>query len=518
MVSRDSNLRPDDQGDSGTNGKRPNVLLITTDQHRFDAVGFMGNQEVRTPNLDRLAERGVVFERSYVTNPVCMPSRATFLTGQFPDAHGVRRNGIEVPDSPWGIGRTFRSNGYRTGKFGKAHFSPLRRDYAPETSLHAWGEGETYYGFEERAITHDLKDYVSDVATSYYPDPTHRGPELNFTQDDYLDWLRQAHPESYILAVREGLVESEEPTAPELWTSELPVDLHQSHWIVDNTMEFIDRHADKAWFAWCSFVDPHHPFNAPRAYREIYDRDALEPPVWDDDELARRSAYHRDRSDEQHLIWQEHWREYRAQYYGMITLIDDEIGRLLGHLDELGLTEDTVVVFTADHGEMLGDHGIPRKGLFHYETLIRVPLVVSWPGTLAEGRRQEGIVQSVDVPATLLDLAGLAVPHEYQGVPLSSWTRDERDDSPRRHALVTNGGEGPHYDPWPELRTLVTDEWKLQCYVGEGVLELDNLREDPEELSPKNLEEHAADVNSLLQEMVEAGSEASVWGRHRGRW
>lgn len=495
---------------------RPNVLFITTDQHRFDAVGFMGSTEVHTPNLDRLAASGVVFERCYVTNPVCMPSRASMLTGQFPDANGVRRNGIEVPDAPWGLARTFLAAGYRTGMFGKTHFAPLRKDYGPGTRFHDWNQGETYYGFQERAITHDLKDYVSGEQTHYRD---HHGPQANFIRDDYLDWMKQEHPETWRLAVREGLPEGETAAASELWTSAIPPELHQSHWIADRTMDFVARSGDDPWFAWCSFVDPHHPFNAPAAYRERYDPATFAAPVWADDELDRRSHFHRERSAEQRATWLEHWREYRAQYYAMISLIDDEIGRLLGCLETSGQAANTVVVFTADHGELLGDHGLSRKGLFHYEPLIHVPLVIAGPGVDGAGTRQTGIVQTVDAITTMLALAEVPVPPEMQGMSLRPWLTGERTDAIQPFALVTNGGEGPHYDPWPELRTLVRDDgWKLQHYVGEDWLELDDLKADPHELDPRDPDTHQAEVRSLLADLVDAGSAASVTGRQTGRW
>ena len=265
---------------------RTNVLLITTDQQRFDAVRFMGHPDVKTPNLDRLAEEGVVFERCYVTNPVCMPSRATLVTGQFPDSHGVRRNGVEVPDPPWGLARTMREGGYRTGMFGKTHFSPLRRDYDEDFAFHDWRKGEEYYGFEEWSITHDLKDFVSSEATFYHGPEFSKNPTHAFIRDDYLDWIEQQYPEVYRLALREGLPETGEALAPELWTSDLPVEYHQSAWIAERTMDFIERHRVEPFFAWCSFVDPHHPFNAPQSHRELYDASKLSEPVWREEELG----------------------------------------------------------------------------------------------------------------------------------------------------------------------------------------------------------------------------------------
>jgi arylsulfatase A-like enzyme len=498
--------------------RRPNVLFITTDQQRYDAVGYMRHPDVRTPHIDRLAAEGVVFERVYVTDPVCMPSRATLMTGQFPDAHGVRRNGIEVPDQPWGLARTLRSHGYRTGMFGKTHFSPLRRDYWPEFGFHDWRTGEDYYGFETRAITHDLKDYVSDLATYERSREEQRRGEYIYALDDYVDWIAERHPELYALAVREGLPPDQTADVREVWTSELPVERHQSTWIADRALEYIEQRRDEPFFAWCSFVDPHHPFNAPAAYRDRYDASALAAPVWREGELEERSRYHRDRHEREFAPWREHWREYRAHYYAMISLVDEQVGRLVGALGDLGLLEDTVVIFSSDHGEMLGDHGLARKGLFHYEPLIRIPLAVYGPGRCVAGVRQPGIVQSVDIPATILGVAGIQLPYQYQGVPLVPWLRGERDDPPRVSALITNGGEGPHYSPWPELRTLVTERWKLSHYTGEDYAELDDLQDDPLELNPPDIRGREDLVRDLMGQLVDAGSAASVWRPHIGRW
>lgn len=496
----------------------PNLLLITTDQHRFDALGCMGSAEVQTPHLDRLAAEGVLFERCYVTNPVCMPSRASFLSGQYPDAHGVRRNGIPVPDAPHGLARALSRQGYRTGMVGKTHFAALRRDYDPGYQFPDWHSDDDYFGFGTRAITHDLKDYLSAVPTQTRPQPDQPAPERAFVLDDYLEWLQAQHPASYRLAVREGLPEGQRPLAPELWTSALPADLHQSTWIADRTLAFIDQQREEPFFAWCSFVDPHHPFTAPRAYRERYDPAGFAPPLWEDGELAQRSRFHQERHQHGSGHFREHWREYRAQYYAMLSLIDEQVGRLMQRLVERGLAEQTLVVFTADHGELLGDHGLARKGLFHYEPLIRVPLLLRWPGQCAAGSRQPGIVQTVDITATLLAAAGIAPELPYQGISLLPWCRGERHDAPRACALVTNGGEGPHYDPWPELRTLVTERWKLHYYVGEDHLELDDLTNDPAELHPAPIQERPALVQHLLRQLIDAGSAASVWRQQVGRW
>jgi arylsulfatase A-like enzyme len=487
----------------------PNILLITTDQHRYDAVGFMGSREVKTPHLDALAAAGVVFERTYVTNPVCMASRATWLTGQFPDAHGVRRNGIPAPDVPWGLGRTLAGQGWRTGLFGKTHFQPLRRDFDAAYSYPNWRDGDDYYGFTTRAITHDLKDYL--------PDGQRADRARAYNVDDYLAWIEAHHPDLSTLARREGLADDVVPAAPELWTSQIPPELHQSTWVADRTIDFMDAHEDAPFFAWCSFVDPHHPFNAPQAYRDLYDAAQFKSPVWCDDELSGRSIYHHTRYNKGKAVWAQHWREYRAQYYAMITLIDDQVGRLLAYLRRSGQADNTLVIFTSDHGEMLGDHGVNRKGFFHYEPLIRLPWTISWPGVLPGGLRQSGIVQSVDLPATILDLAGVSVPEEFQGISLAPWCRGERTDAPRPYALITNGTPGPDHDPNPELRTLVTDRWKLNYYSG-GHIELDDLHQDPLETAPLDVAQHPKLVQDLMSKLIDATSAAIAQGPHIGRW
>lgn len=498
--------------------EQPNILFITTDQHRFDAVGFMGNREVKTPHLDTLAANGIVFERAYVTNPVCMPSRATWLTGQFPDTHGVRRNGIQTPDVSWGLARTLRRHGWRTGIFGKTHFAPLRRDFAPDYTYPSWRNGEDYYGFGTRAITHDLKDYGLAHGRSMGRAHKQPDPARAYNVDDYLDWIEANHPELYVLAQREGLPENATPLAPELWTSQIPAEFHQSSWIVDQTIDFIDHERRSPFFAWCSFVDPHHPFNAPQLYRDLYDPGQFADPVWSEHELSRRSVYHHTRHDKGKAAWDSHWREYRAQYYAMLSLIDDQVGKLLSYLNESGRAENTLVIFTSDHGEMLGDHGVNRKGFFHYEPLIRVPFAVVWPGKLPAGLRQSGIVQSVDLPTTLLDLAGVPIPAPYQGISLAPWCRGERFDSPRPFALVTNGTPGPDHDPRSELRTLVTDRWKLNYYAGSSHLEIDDLQQNSQETEPLDVAQHPSLVRSLMGQLIDATSAAGAHGQHIGRW
>ncbi len=505
------------------NQAETNVILITADQLRFDTLGFMGSSEVKTPNLDKLAGDGVVFERCYTTNPVCMPARASLLLGQYPDTHGVRRNGINVPDKPYGLARILSNKGYFTGFVGKTHFCSLHNQFDKTETFHNWRIGTDYYGFQYRQITHDLKDYIT-----YHPPYPHRNPPNNpdpriYNLDDYADWIRQNHPEYYELAICDGLASSSDVMGPELWTSQLPPDLHQTTWITDRAIDFIElsKNETRPFFLWISFVDPHHPFNAPLKYRNMYDKSEFADPIYNPDEFKFRSKYHIERSNQVFKkVWEpgQLWREYRAQYYAMVTLIDENIGRIISALKDAKLDENTVIIFTADHGEMLGDHQLERKGLFHYEQLIRIPLLIYCPRRFQTGRIRK-ICQNVDISATILDLCGISKPVEYQGISLVPYLNGIEDKPIREYALITNGGEGPHYKPWPELRTLVTKRYKLNHYINENHFEIDDLEENPDETKPIDINRNQQLLTELLAKSISCTVKYSTnYGKQVGLW
>ncbi len=504
--------------------KKPNIILITSDQLRRNSLGFMGCQEVHTPHLDKIASDSIIFERCYTTNPVCMPARASILTGQYPDVHGVRRNGIEVPDKEYGIARVLIKYGYYTGFVGKTHFCPLHNQFDKSFRFHNWRIGSDYYGFIFRMITHDLKDYK----TEFPPYPYGRAPQKDdsriYNLDDYADWIKKYHPEYYPLAICDGYSgfhKGQPPDLPELWVSELPVQLHQSVWIMDQSLNFIDkvRHLNQPFFLWISFVDPHHPFNIPQQYLDMYDETKFTNPIYDEKEFLLRSSYHKERSKinfERYWKPNDQWRKYRKHYYGMITLIDEQIGRLFNELKTNGLLENTIIIFTADHGEMLGDHALERKGLFHYEQLINIPLFIYSPNL--RSFRIKSICQLVEIPATILDLCNIPIPPQYQGISLVPWLKG-KDTPIREAAIITNSGEGPLYSPWPELKTLVTERWKLNHYILENHFEIDDLENSPDETKPIDPNKNANLLKELLTQMNKYTTiYTSFCGRQIGSW
>ncbi|WP_197519561.1 sulfatase-like hydrolase/transferase [Pseudonocardia sp. HH130630-07] len=449
----------------------PNILFLCTDQQRFDMLGAAGNPHVATPNLDRLAAESVLFENCYVQNPVCSPSRASLMTGQYVAAHGLHANGVDLPTGAPLFSRLLADGGligkFRLGACGGGRSEPRTDD-----------------GFRVFRWAHD--------------------PYPGSSENAYHRWLRAAHPELHA-AVLDGSESADT----------LPTQAHYSRWVADEAIEFLTtgRRGDRPFLLIANFFDPHHGFGAPPEYRERYDAAALPPPVTTDDEPDTRPTLFAEASRRSYAGHARGWAEYtddeladaRAEYYAMVTLVDDEVGRILDRLDAEGLAEDTVVVFTSDHGEMLGDHRLMLKGPFHYDCAVRVPLIVRRPGT-APDRRAE-LVQWVDLAPTLLDLAGLPPAPTHQGDSLTGLLRGDATGW-RDWALCQYRDSGHAHDPPVHVTMLRHDRWKLAVHHGAPATgrgrtgELYDLVTDPDELV--NLWDDAGhrDVRTGLQEKL----------------
>lgn len=384
--------------------QQPNIVLICTDQQRWDSLGCYGNGQAKTPHLDKLAQDGAVFEQCYVQNPICSPSRASLFTGKYVRNHGLWANGVSLPRHEILFSKVLADAGYDCGLIGKQHLSPCE----------GW----------QTEVRHQDGFRVFEWAH----DPIHRSP-----QNAYLKWLRQHHA-----AIYAGIFPSEgDPDKAEAGNkaksatpmNTVPVEAHYSHWVAERAISFIEddkRDEDQPFFLMANFFDPHHPFGAPEAFRALIDADALEGPARRDGELDTKpgvqKAYSR-KSYGGHAPGFEDYtsaeiKEIRAAYYAMIALVDQEVGRILAALDRSGCAQETLVIFTSDHGEMLGDHDILLKGPMMYDACTRVPLLVRWPGRIEPGKRIDNLVQWIDLTATFLDVAGAKGAHGGQGASL----------------------------------------------------------------------------------------------------
>jgi arylsulfatase len=441
----------------------PNILLIVTDQMRGDALGCAGNPAIITPTLDRLATEGTIFERAYCASMVCTPSRAALMTGRYPQNTGAWNIGVSLREDEQTIADHFNALGYICAAAGKVHLRPQLRPgltspgEPEETSVRDRPRARdgTFFGFDTHFVTEDSKVGA------------------------YLDWLRTVAPQWV-----DNLTGDPGDSTLHEKGSILPPELHQTHWIVDRTIDVINQHDTTIpLFMFTSFVDPHHPFDAPRRYVDLYDEMLPPEPVQQAGELDLRPVHLRFQGTrgywpgggEEHGYSADEIRHIIRNYYAMITFIDEQIGRILAALDARGMSENTLIVFTSDHGELLGDHGLIMKGPWPYECLTRVPMIMQGPG-VPSNSRVTGLMENLDVLPTLLDLIDQPVPYGIQGVSQVPAMRDP-NITVRDSAITAYNAQ----DRGINIKSLRTDRYKLNLFGGEIYGELYDLDRDPHE-------------------------------------
>ncbi|MCK5803705.1 MAG: sulfatase-like hydrolase/transferase [Lentisphaeria bacterium] len=373
--------------------RRPNVLVLHTDQQRWDALGANGNPHIKTPNLDRLAARGTNFQAHFVQNPVCMPSRISMMTGQYPSTLGLQHMAVPVPEDTLTVQRIFGRFGYHTALIGKLHFLPHAcRDHR---ELHP------DYGFDHLEL--------SDEPGCY--------------EDAYYHWVKRQAPDQV------GLISPGLPPATQGWYQKVRFqdavrhpperfpkqalefraaeELTHAAFVGTQTVEYIRQHAHESFFCFSGFYSPHSPFVAPRRYLDQYDPDTLPVPDFPEAVDAKR------RPDS---FSDEEIRSCTQGYYAMVTEVDHYVGEILACLEEAGIADNTIIVFTSDHGEWLGEHLHYGKGYPAADCISRVPLIVYDPrNEESHGSTVTNIVESIDILPTLLGSAGIPCPGRLQG-------------------------------------------------------------------------------------------------------
>ncbi|KPK84862.1 MAG: hypothetical protein AMJ81_04685 [Phycisphaerae bacterium SM23_33] len=454
-----------------------NVLLITTDQMRRDHMGCAGNvvsksrssrfgapPVIGTPGLDRLAAGGICLDRAYVNNPVCMPNRATIATGRLPRNHRCWCNGVDLPECERTIADILNEHGYHTAFFGKPHFriTAMPFDGVPRgiECGPAWEQGVNspewtgpYYGFQ----------YVQ-ISVGH--------GHANLNRAHFCEWVKAKFPS----ALDKQFQFEPSPTgAFESFTPLYPHQAHSSNWLGEIGSEYLrQRAADgRPFLLWVSFPDPHHPFSPPKPYDTMYDPAEIVIPRLGPEALADKPPHFRaalrDTTEAQ-------LREIIARTYGMVAMVDENVGRLLDVLDQTPLAANTIVIFTSDHGDLMGDCGLLLKGPWLLEGLINVPMLWRVPGGAA-GARSDGLFSSCDVAPTILASRRDAAFVEYR----------------------TPEGDN--------LRTIITPSRKLTCYGGQDYGELYDMTADVPEArnlyaSKACAEDLRALERRLLQELI----------------
>jgi arylsulfatase A-like enzyme len=484
---------------------RPNFLFIITDQHRADHLGAYGNPIVRTPRIDALARGGFRADRWYVATPICMPNRATLMTGRMPSAHGVRHNGIELSLDETTFVDVLREAGYRTALVGKAHLqnitgAPAQWPPDPGDRLPREARRRSPRGYGQELGSTWEADPAHDLTLPYYGFET---VDLSIRHADqqyghWRRWLRAQTKDADELIGPEHAIpapEFELTRCRQAWRTRVPEELYPTSWITERTLAVLRDCAQsgRPFFVQCSYPDPHHPFTPPGKYWSLYPPDeVLLPPSY--------RAAHRDLPP--HVRWlhgqrdagkavkhtqalfacsEREAREAIALNYGSISLIDDGVGRLQAELERLGLAADTVIVFTSDHGDFLGDHQLLLKGPVHYEGLVRTPFIWKDPA-LSTPRVSAALVHAADLAPTVLARAGVTAFNGIQGVSLLPLIGG--GEEPRRDELVIEE-EGQRtylgFSGRVRMRSLVTAHHRLSVYDGVPWGELYDLGEDPHE-------------------------------------
>lgn len=472
--------------------KRPNILLITSDQQHWDTLGAFNN-EISTPNLDRLVHEGTTFSRAYCPNPTCTPSRASIITGMYPSQHGAWSLGTKLLEDRHFVGEDFKKANYQTSLIGKAHFQPLRSTeeyssleaYPTLQDLEYWRNfNGPFYGFDHVELT---RNHVNEAHVGQH----------------YALWMEEKglkNWKDYFLPPTGNM----DPETSFKWP--IPEEFHYNTWIAERSNALLEeyKHQDDNFFLWASFFDPHPEYLVPEPWDTMYSEKKITVPEMvqgehDDNppHFAKTQEENPDFSYLQesgfaiHGYRSHHYYEYGSKfkvtnddkmkivttYYGMISMMDKYIGKILDKLEELGIAENTIVVFTTDHGHLFGQHGLQAKGGFHYEDLLKLPFIVRYPNQIPAGKVNPAMQSLVDLAPTFLSFCDLPIPTSMTGVDQKAvWLGEEKQA--RDHVIC----EFRHEPTTIHQKTYVDNRYKITVYYNQTYGELFDLIEDPAEL------------------------------------
>ncbi len=474
--------------------KKPNILFITSDMQRADCFGTFAGRGVRSPHVEALARSGTRFDACITPNIVCQPARASILTGMLPLTHGVHDNGIDLDPAiaADGFAGLLGRSGYQTAFIGKAHFSTFETFKAtgsPECchSSARFGAEWTgpYMGF----------DHVNLCIMGHLH--RKRPPERPPAGQHYERWFYSRGEGDEALQLHTTALPPDTGAA-NTWNSALPEAWHTSTWVADRAISVLDkRDAQRPFCMWVSFPDPHHPYAPPEPWSRMYPHETVSLPRQRTLDLERRPWWHRASLEGEPQVTDHRLKEHRknvsrvlnqtdaqlahmtANYFGMISLIDHNVGRIMNALRDLDLEEDTLVVYTTDHGEFLGDHGLYLKGPMAYEGVLRVGMVLAGPD-VPRGKVVTDPVSTLDLAATFCDYAGLGLPPAAQSRSLRPLMTD---NAVSREAAYSEWSLLPvRCGVALDLRTVRTRGHKLTMEMTSGEGELYDLFNDPDEM------------------------------------
>lgn len=510
----------------------PNFVLFITDQHRADFLGCYGHPIVQTPNIDAMAARGTAFDKFYVASPVCMPNRASLMTCRMPANHGVRMNGIPLSTRNVTFVELLRDAGYKTALIGKSHLQTFTG--APPTQKPM----ETRAGFHRangdlaEAIRHDLQDQIYKVEEPDFwsgqmpkvPTPFYGFDHVELVTGhgdhiggDYTAWLLERCPDAANLIGEENQL-PHDYTCPQAVRTAVPTELYSTTYIAERAEAWLAEQdgSEQPFFLMVSWPDPHHPFNPPGEYWDMYDpgnfpvpaaftRNEWTPPPHVQGVIDTRDAGQAKlRGMNAVGCSAREAQEAQALTCGMISMIDDAVGRVRGALEITGRATETIEIFTTDHGDHLGDHKLLFKGAEQYEQITRVPFV--WADPKGElGTRNNAIGQTHDIGTTILERASVEAAWGMQGLNLFG-------DCARDAAFIQYAHQKPMdvLNVPPHVHSVHDGRYRLSLFQGMNWGELYDLETDPGEFENLWAADDTANLKSRLLETLAQAQLAHV--------
>jgi arylsulfatase A-like enzyme len=485
--------------------EKMNILFLITDQQRADHLGCAGNPVLKTPNLDRLASESVRFTNMYVANPICMPNRASIFTGMYPNMHGNRTAGVNLSETVPTFTETLLKKGYYTKSIGKIHLQfstpPFKKEYKSAESGNVW--------FSNRG----RKDMTENFPLPYYgfKDVDLIVGHGEICSGHYFNWLEERAPH-YIEEIKsKGWSHIFKP----YYDTSIPEELYPTSYITERATQFLERYSqgeygDQPFFLMCSYPDPHHPVNPPGKYQKMYNPEDIELPAsFNDVENLKNHKFLGKllnnpffRGMILRITTEEEARSFTAYTYGTLSMIDDSVGQILAALEKLGLADNTIVIYTSDHGDLMGDHGLILKGPCPFNGILNVPLIWKVPGVTKPGI-SNSLVSSIDISKTILSLIGIKPrrqPNDMQGVDITPILKDP-NEKVRDFCLVEHDEEIENLNVKTRLRHFITEDYKLTVYNSiKGYGDLFDRKNDPLELN--NLWDSHPDLRHKLLEKL----------------
>jgi len=506
--------------------EKMNVIFFITDQQRADHLGSAGNKILKTPNLDRLASEGVRFSNAYVANPTCMPNRCAIMTGQYPNmcvrAFSVNLDSVDSPT----FSETLRKEGYATKAIGKMH-------------LNYWGNS-----LDDSKSVEQIGRWISKKQRKKllenFPKPWNGFDEVELISGHgdlcvghYSEWLEERAPQ-YANEIYSKIFTMLDHTYRE---SHVPEEYYPTTYCTERAIDFLEKHAkgdhgDKPFLLKVSYPDPHHPCTPPGKWGEMYKPEDIElPKSFNDKENIKKHKFIGPRSDLPmfgkmlfHTTTEEEARNFTAKTYGMVSMIDDSVGQILAALEKLGMADNTMIVYTSDHGDMMGDHGMILKGFMGFNGIFNVPLIWKVPGITPKGAVSDSLVSAIDLAPTILNLSNIdkkKIPLDMQGLDITPVLKDPSEKIRDSCLIEVDEADIPNKNPALKdkqpfgnlemrLKSLVTERYTLTVYNKLNEYgDLFDRKNDPGELNNlwySNPELRHKLMDKLVHEIIDAQS------------